>query len=423
MHCVFALVLATLSGGIYVTVATVDPQAQELEDRQTQQSVLSPTRVSETRAEELREQRRKKAEALQPYKRSRLETFLFKIEDSLIVERLLNPPRGVYLRLGGIGEGAGFGLGPAFRYKTGGFDFRTSAAASLKGYTIGEASLILPGVERDGPYVELYGRRRDFPQEDFFGIGPASLRARRSNFALRDTLLRVTGGARRDGLMSGLTVSHLTSSIGSGTDKRMPSIEELFVAADVPGLTGQPAFVVLEPFVEYSTADPPLNPTAGGRYRVTFSRFNDTDLDRFSFNRWNVNRRQYVPFFGRTRTIALHAWLSTSDPAERDEVPFYLQPTLGGAYSLRGFPTFRFRDRAAALLQAEYRWRINEFVSGALFYDTGAVAPRLGDLSKFKRDYGLGLRAGSRNGVAFRTDLAFGSGEGTRLLVRFDRVF
>ena len=81
-----------------------------------------------------------------------------------------------------------------------------------------------------------------------------------------------------------------------------------------------------------------------------------------------------------------------------DTVPFYLQPTLGGAYSLRGFRTFRFRDRSALLLQAEYRWRINEFVEGALFYDTGAVGPELGDIGKLERDYGFGLRAGSRAG-------------------------
>ncbi len=376
-----------------------------------------------TRAEELREKRKEKARTLQPYKRGKLDAVLFKIEDSLILERLLNPPRGIHLRLGGIGEGAGFGLGPGYRYQTDRFDFRTSAAASLKRYGIGEASLRLPGAVRDGPFVELYARRRDFPQEDFFGIGPESLRSQRSNFALRDTLARATGGVRAGGLTTGIAISHLSPSVGPGTDKRMPSIEQTFAPVTLPGFAEQPAFAVIEPFLEYSTADPPLNPTAGGRYRVTFSRFNDRDLDRFSFNRWTTDLRQYVPFFGRTHTIALRAWMSSSDAAGGHEVPFYLQPTLGGSYALRGFPSFRFRDRSAALLQGEYRWRINEFVSGALFYESGAVARRLGDIRGWESDYGFGLRAGSRNGVAFRADLAFGSGEGTRLLVRFDDVF
>ena len=81
------------------------------------------------------------------------------------------------------------------------------------------------------------------------------------------------------------------------------------------------------------------------------------------------------------------------------------------------------RDRSALLLQAEYRWRINEFVTGALFYDTGAVAPELGEIGKLERDYGFGFRAGSRATVAFRLDVAFGGREGTRVLLRFDDAF
>ena len=92
-----------------------------------------------------------------------------------------------------------------------------------------------------------------------------------------------------------------------------------------------------------------------------------------------------------------------------------MQPTLGGARSLRGYHTFRYRDRAAVLLQAEYRWRINEFVTGALFYDTGAVGATLDDLGRFERNYGIGLRAGNRMGSAFRIDFAFGGREGNRI--------
>jgi outer membrane protein assembly factor BamA len=119
----------------------------------------------------------------------------------------------------------------------------------------------------------------------------------------------------------------------------------------------------------------------------------------------------------------LRALAASADPESGQEVPFYLQPVLGGAYTLRGFRTFRFRDRSAALFQAEYRWRINELMHGAIFYDTGAVARTLEDLGKLERDYGFGIRIGGRAGVALRTDIAFGSGEGTRYLIRFENVF
>jgi hemolysin activation/secretion protein len=100
-----------------------------------------------------------------------------------------------------------------------------------------------------------------------------------------------------------------------------------------------------------------------------------------------------------------------------------MQPTLGGARSLRGYRTFRYRDRAAVMLQAEYRWRIHEFVTGTLFYDTGAVGASPGELGRFERNYGIGLRAGNRMGSGFGIDFAFGGREGNRVLIRFDDAF
>ena len=383
-----------------------------------------------TRADEDRAKRETKANQLTPERRSWLEAVLYKIDEDLILQRIFNPPRGIHARMGGIGEGAGFGGGAGYQYLGVPFNLRASAAASLKGYFIAEGSLRFPGTQSEdlytwanGPYLEVYARWRDFPQEDFYGIGPDSSEDARSNFALKDTFVRVTPAVRRGYLTAGVNLGYLDPSIGSGTDTRMPSTDEIFGPEEVPGLDAQPAFAVIEPFVEFATLDRAIDDRAGGRYRVSFTRYADGDLDQFTFNRWDVDLRQFITFVHDTRTIALRAWVSSSDASEGNTVPFYLQPTLGGAYSLRGFRTFRFRDRSALLLQAEYRWRINEFVTGALFYDTGAVGPELGEIGKLERDYGFGFRAGSRAAVAFRLDVAFGGREGTRVLLRFDDVF
>ena len=388
----------------------------------------NPAAAQTTRAEEDRAKREAKAAQLIPEKPSKLESILYKIDEDLILQRIFNPPRGFHARFG-IGEGAGFGGGVGYQHLGVPFDFRASTGGSVKGYFIAEGSLRFPGTQSEnlftwanGPYLEVYGRRRDFPQEDFYGIGPDSSEDDRSNFALRDTFVRVTPAVRRGYLTAGVNLGYLDPSIGSGTDTRMPSTDEIFAPEDVPGLVDQPAFAVLEPFVEFATLDRAIDDRSGGRYRVSFTRYDDRDLDQFTFNRWDVDLRQFITFVHDTRTIALRAWASSSDASGSNTVPFYLEPTLGGSYSLRGFRTYRFRDRAALLLQAEYRWRINEFITGALFYDTGAVGPELGEIGKLERDYGFGFRAGSRSTVAFRLDVAFG-GEGTRILVRFDDVF
>jgi outer membrane protein assembly factor BamA len=202
-------------------------------------------------------------------------------------------------------------------------------------------------------------------------------------------------------------------------------VDDIFSSAGLPGFDEQPDFVHTQAFITYDYGDPPLNPRFGGRYRMGYSRYDDQDLRSFSFNRFDIDVRQYIPFFLRSHVIALRGFLSLSDADDGHTVPFYLQNTLGGAYSLRGYRTFRFRDRNLLLMQAEYRWDINALMSGAVFYDAGKVAPRtseldFGDLAK---DYGIGFRVGARNGVSLRFDVALGSGEGTRYLLRFDNVF
>jgi hypothetical protein len=374
--------------------------------------------------------REQKARDVTPHKRSTIERALFKLEDDLLLERVFDPPRGIYLRLGSLGEGSGFALGPAFRYNTSKVDFKASAAASTKTYFTGEASLRFPGTvgqdeyfKSQGPYVELHGRRRAFPQEDFFGLGPDSRLSNRSDFALRDTLGRITGGYDRGRLQAGIGLGYLDTSIGTGTDARMPASTEIFSIDAMPGVSDRVGLVLIEPFVEYASIDPAIEDHSGGRYRLSLTEYQDHKHDRYSFRRWEADLRQYLPFVKDTRMIAVRAWASSTSADAGNEVPFYLQPTLGGGRTLRGYHTFRFRDRTAVLLQGEYRWRINHFVQGALFYDTGTVGSAIDELGTFERSYGLGLRAGGRSGSAFRVEMAFGGREGTRLLVRFNDAF
>ena len=82
-----------------------------------------------------------------------------------------------------------------------------------------------------------------------------------------------------------------------------------------------------------------------GRYRVAYSYFADSELDRFSFERWEVDVRQYVSFLRGRRVLAFRGLASFSDPRRGHTVPFYLQQWLGGSHSLRGFRDFRLRDR------------------------------------------------------------------------------
>jgi hypothetical protein len=78
--------------------------------------------------------------------------------------------------------------------------------------------------------------------------------------------------------------------------------------------------------------------------------------------------------------------LAVSNTGNDSIIPFYLQPTVGGSdinsqVSLRGFPNYRFRDRNAVLVQAEYSVPVVDPVGLLLFYDAGRVGSALSDLT------------------------------------------
>jgi len=212
-------------------------------------------------------------------------------------------------------------------------------------------------------------------------------------------------------------------SIGGGRGGR--SIEEVFTAGQVPGLAVQPDYLRWQASADLNVREPRGNPRRGGQYKVTYQRFDDRGLQRYGFDRVDVDLQQYVPLLRDRRVLALRALVSTTEADAGQEIPFFLLPTLGGPDDLRGFRRYRFRDRNSLLLQAEYRWEIFTAVDGAIFYDAGKVASRHEDLNlqDLESDYGIGFRFGTRNGVFMRVEGAFGSRGGKHFVLRFGHVF
>jgi len=71
------------------------------------------------------------------------------------------------------------------------------------------------------------------------------------------------------------------------------------------------------------------------------------------------------------------------------EVPFSVYPRLGGSFTSLGVRRGRFQDRNLLLGQAEYRWRVWNPLSVAVFGSAGTVAATLSDL--FTSPYKLGV--------------------------------
>jgi hypothetical protein len=380
-----------------------------------------------TRAEILYRQRAEKAERLAPPDPPATERVLLALENDRLLERLLNPAQGFYPKIGPLTPGSDFAYGPAYRQPElfgGHADFAAFAAASFERYWMVDVRLTLPRLADGNAFAELNARRYDFPNEDFFGLGPDSQRDAHVLYGLQNTEVGAGAGVRPVPWFSlGGRIDYLLPTVSGGGEGR--SIEQLFGDREAPGLAAQPDFLRTEARATVNYRRPLGNPRSGGRYTLALQRYQDRDLDRYSFTRFEAEVQQYISLLRNRRVLALRGLAVVSDTAAGQEIPFFLQPTLGGPDDLRGFRRFRFRDRHALLLQAEYRWEIFTAVDGALFYDAGKVASRVEDLTLdgLESNYGIGFRFGTSNGVFLRIEGAFGSRGGKHFVFTTGHVF
>jgi hypothetical protein len=384
-----------------------------------------------TRAGQAEQQRAEKAKQLEPYVPGRVERALLLVEQRLLGARLLGPPRGFFTRLGGMPEGQGFTLGPAYRFSNQDVSFTTTAAISIRSAWEVSARLELPRpplppAPLPSRFLSVGGLFHRLPQEDFYGFGQQSSPATRTSFLLDESAFDVTAGLTpvRWFTVSGLA-EYRTERAGQGEDPRFPSIETFHMGAGAPAAQTELDFVRLGGQVYFDLARALQRAPVGGRYRFSGSKYLDQG-EQFSFNRWEVDLQQYVPIFTPSRLIALRANAVGVVPDAGHDVPFYLQPTLGGSHSIRGYPYQRFRDRNALLMQAEYRFILNDFMTGSVFYDTGKVAfdrQDLWDFNDLRDDYGISLRLGFAGLAAFRAEIVFGGDQGTVYALRFSDVF
>jgi outer membrane protein assembly factor BamA len=304
-------------------------------------------------------------------------------------------------------------------------DLSTRIGYSTRGYTGFSGRLDFRNIAGAPVDVAVHGQYYEYPQEDFFGIGRDSLESNRSNYLLDNVEGGVSVLWRPLKLWEfGGGASYVSPRVGRGTDSRYPSTGDLFDPATIPGFAAQPDFLKADVSAAFDWRDNPLHPHDGGRYEVTVSQFDDRELHSYDFRRVDVRLQQYVPLPHRYRVLALRGEGIFTDASGDQQVPFYFQPTLGGATSLRGYREFRFRDQNSLLLGAEYRWEAWWALDVALFADAGTVAPTRRDLSVSDMDvtYGFGFRFHSNRAFVGRLDFAF-SKEGFIPLLRWEHVF
>ena len=311
---------------------------------------------------------------------------------------------------GGIKQGSGAAAGPAVSW-----DLDGAAYAQLKAvYSIHQFKLLQARYESrplfrrrsfvsarlrwmDAPKLPLYEAGPDSPNEHAeYGMRSAELSASVKTAISAATTVVIGSGVERYASDSGW--------IDTNEDEALSALPE------VVGLTTRPWFVHSFAVVANDTRMSPGFSRSGRLLSTALHDYHDAHGGRLSFRRVEIAAQQLLPSAGGRGALSLkaHAWLSQTTAGH--EVPFFLMPTLGGGDYLRAYKNYRFRDRHAALLSAEYRWAVHEMVDIAGIYEAGTVSSTIRGLSA--RDLaqcaGGGIRVHTKTSDLVRVDLARG---------------
>jgi hypothetical protein len=363
-----------------------------------------------------------KAANVRPYEPSKVEATIDRVEDIFLSGRLHWHPyfQSAY-------AGGGFTLGAGYSrfvspYNT--VDLRGSITFS--GYKRLEAEFRAPRLFDRRGVLSVIGGWREATSVGFYGIGtgPTSVDDR-ANYSFTQPYASATldlwPTRRLLVLRGGLEVSQWTQEAGGGS---APSVDEVYTPETLPGLGASPTYVHTQGMAGLDSRASAGYARRGGFYGVTAHRYTDTD-DTYSFTGMEYEALHHIPVLRDAWVLSLHARVETTHIADDGQIPFFMLPALGGGSSLRGFASWRFRDRNSVMWQAEWRVLANRFLDMALFVDAGKVTARAGDLNNFhdmKKDYGLGFRLHGPLATPLRIELAK-SNEGLALVFSSKAAF
>jgi hypothetical protein len=397
---------ASMTAALLVA-ALASPASAQTQDTTSRQAILEQAQAE-------------KSAALSPYVPNTFERVTTRLENSFVNGTtkwhpfLVNAYRG-----GGFALGAGY-LQHVSPYSS--VDVRGSY--SIRGYKLAEAEFVSPRLFHRRGELSIIGGWRNATQVAFYGVGTATSPSQRTNFAFEQPYAgaRLTVRPVREGftVRGGVDVTRWSLTGPGGT---APAIDTVFTPDTLPGLGRTTTYVHSSGSVGFDWRPAPGYARRGGYYGVTLHDYADND-SRFGFRQADYEATQHFPILRDTWVISLRGLATTTWDKSGQQVPFFMLPSLGGGSSLRGYSSWRFRDRNSLLMQAEWRIMVNRFFDTAVFYDTGKVAASANDLdfSGLKHDYGFGARIHTPFSTVLRIDIAR-SAEGTALVFASSPVF
>ena len=372
-----------------------------------------------SRTEIIERAQAEKAGRLHPYVPGKVEAHLKTVENLFAEGLRLHPYFQSAYAGGGFTLGAGYRT-PVSAYNT--VDVRGSF--TFIGYKRLESEFLAPRLLKRQARLSVIGGWREATQVGFYGIGADTSHDDRANYGFSQLYGHAVLEARPERrflvLSGGVEASRWDQGSGAGVE---PSVEEVYSPATLPGLGQAITYLHSHAGVGIDTRPAPGYARRGGYFGVTARDFTDTNGE-FGFKQLDYEAIQHVPVLREAWVLSFRAAVSTTGTKTDQVIPFFMLPSLGGGSSLRGYGSWRFRDRNSLLLQGEWRVMVNRYLDTAVFYDTGKVAAHTRDLDLrgLEDDYGLGFRFHGPLVTPLRIDLAK-SHEGFSIVFSSSAVF
>lgn len=316
---------------------------------------------------------------------------------------------------------------------------------------------------RPVPVFDVFLQSISLDTLSFYGTGMDSTRENRTIFGQTQTIVGGSAlypiGARalaalRPALVGGIQLRVIDIKDGRGS---FPAIGQGFPPASLPGLADQ------DPFTQF-TEGIRLKPSFGNgavslNYLLSSQQFRTSANSHGSFVRWTADLRHEFPLYRRVAStgprdfnspnecatsagsgacpplqfsrnregaITIRALVIGASVSETNQVPFYLQPTLGGSdlngdRLLAGYDDYRFRGPNLVAVQEGIEHSLWGPVGVFVTLEQGAVAERFHEFRfndvAHSATVGLTLRAGGFPMVNLA--FAFG-GETHRVIATMD---
>ena len=357
-----------------------------------------------TREGEIEQEQAAKAKTLHPYVANKAEAIFQRVDTILEGGTLRWHPF-----LDSAYRGGGFTLGVGHASYVSPYNYIDARGSyTVKDYKRAEVEFVAPRMFNRRARLSLLGGWREATQVGFYGFGMDTSKDDRTNYRFQQpygsALFTLFPARRVLMLRGGAELSQWEQKSGQGS---FPSVEENYTPATLPGLGAKITYLHTQGTLGLDSRTSPDYTRRGVFLGATLHDYNDRDKD-FGFQMTEYEGIAHLPILRETWVLSFRGRVQTASEKDGQQIPFFMMPSVGGGSSLRGFSSWRFRDRNSLLLQGEWRIMVNRYLDLAFFYEAGKVTSRTSDLDfdGLKDDVGFGFRFHGPFATPLRIELA-----------------